>query len=148
MKDIYLSLKLFSSLFSASLLADQGSYFIGRYYGKSLINSFPSLKPRTERAFQLLRRYDNLFILSCRFIYGVRTISPFVIGASGVGVSRFIILNLIAAAIWSVSSCVTAYYFAYIIMDKVSLFPKIMLGTVLLGGAIWYGIHKWKNRNS
>ncbi len=143
----YLSLpKIILVSFLGTLLADQGCYFIGHYYGNSLIDKFPSLRPRADRAFQLLKRYDNFFILSCRFVYGIRTISPFVIGASGVGIKRFMILNFIAALVWSVSSCVAAYYFAYLIMDKMSLFPKIILAVLLIGGGIWYAFHKWCNR--
>lgn len=144
----YLSLsKIIIASFLGTLIADQGCYFIGRYYGNALIDKFPSQRPRVDRAFELLRRYDNLFILTCRFIYGIRTISPFVVGASGVEVKRFIILNLIAAFIWSVTSCVGAYYFAYIIMEHIHFFPKITLGLLLFAGGAWYGFHKWRNRN-
>lgn len=145
----YLSLpKIILVSFLGSLLADQTSYFVGRYYGNVLIARFPSLKPRIDKAFYFLKRYDNLFILSCRFIYGVRTISPFVIGASGIGVFRFIILNFIAALIWSILSCVIAYYFAYLVMDKILLIPKILFAFVLCGLVVGYGIYRWRNRIS
>jgi membrane protein DedA with SNARE-associated domain len=145
----YLSLpKIILVAFLGSLLADQTSYFVGRYYGNLLIARFPSLRSRFDKAFYFLRRYDNFFILSCRFIYGVRTLSPFVIGASGVGIFRFIILNFIAALIWSVLSCVIAYYFAYLVIDKFLLFPKILLVFILCGTAIGYGVYLWRNRRS
>lgn len=144
----YLSLpKIILVSFFGTLFADQALYFVGRRYGNPFIDRFPSFRPRTEKAFQLLRRYDNVFILSFRFIYGIRIISPVVIGASGVGVKRFMFLNLIAAIIWSVGSCVTAYFFAHLIIEYIHLMPKIILGVVLLGGGIWYGIYKWKKRN-
>jgi len=133
--------------FMGTLFADQILYFVGRLYGNPFIERFPSFRPRAERAFQLLRRYDNIFILIFRFIYGIRIISPVVIGASGVGVKRFLILNFIAAIIWSVGSCVTAYYFAHLIMEELHLISKIILGLLIIGGGIWYGIRKWRKRN-
>lgn len=143
----YLSLsKIIIISFCGTLFADQALYFVGRHFGNSVIDKFPSLKPRAERAFQLLKRYDNIFILSFRFIYGIRIISPVIIGTSGVAVKRFIILNFIAALIWSVSSCVGAYYLAHLIMDKMHLLPKIILGVVLVGGGIWFIIYKWRKR--
>lgn len=143
----YLSLpKIILVAFIGTLFADQALYFVGRHYGTRFIDRFPSFKPRAERAFQLLRRYDNIFILSFRFIYGIRIISPVVIGASGVGIQRFIILNFIAAIIWSVGSCVAAYYFAHLIMDEMHLIPKIILGLVIIGGGIWYGIYRWRKK--
>jgi membrane protein DedA with SNARE-associated domain len=141
----YLSLpKIIIVSFIGTLFADQALYFVGRRYGNPFIERFPSFRPRAEKAFRLLRRYDNIFILSFRFIYGIRIISPVVIGASGVGVGRFIILNFIAAIIWSVSSCVVAYYFAHLIMEELHLFPKIILGVVIVGIGIWYALHKWR----
>jgi len=144
----YLSLpKIILVSFVGTLLADQILYFVGRHYGNPFIERFPSMRPRSERAFQLLRRYDNIFILSFRFIYGIRIISPVMIGASGVGVKRFMLLNLLAAVIWSVTSCVVAYYFAHLIMDELHLIPKIILGLVVVGGSIWYGIYLWRKRS-
>lgn len=143
----YLSLpKIIIVSFIGTLFADQALYFVGRSYGNPFIERFPSFRPRTEKAFQLLRRYDNIFILSFRFIYGIRIISPVVIGASGIGVTRFMILNFFAAIIWSVGSCVAAYYFAHLIMDYLLLMPKLILGVVASGGAIWYGVYKWRKR--
>jgi membrane protein DedA with SNARE-associated domain len=145
----YLSLpKLIVVSFLGTLFADQALYHVGRHYGNAVIDRFPSLKPRAEKAFRLLKRYDNIFILSFRFIWGIRVISPIIIGTSGVSVKRFMILNFIAAIIWSVGSCVTAYYFAYLILDKINLIPKIILGIVLIGGAIGYGIYRWRNRQT
>lgn len=134
--------------FLGTLVADQTLYFIGHYYGNAVINRFPSLKPRAERAFSLLKRYDNIFILSFRFIYGIRIISPIIIGASGITIKRFMVLNFVAAVIWSVTSCVAAYYLAHLLLGHMHLVPRIILGIVLIGGSLWYGIYKWKMRGS
>lgn len=143
----YLSLpKIILVSFIGTLLADQILYFVGRRYGNPFIDRFPSFRPRAERAFRLLRRYDNIFILSFRFIYGIRIISPVVIGTSGVSVKRFMFLNFIAAIIWSVVSCVAAYFFAHILIEYIHYLPKIILGLVIIGGGIWYGLHYWRNR--
>ncbi len=143
----YLSLpKVIIISFIGTLFADQTLYHIGHHYGNHVFDKFPSLKSKADRAFQLLRRYDTAFILSFRFIYGIRTISPIIIGSSGVTFKRFTILNLLAALIWSVGSCVTAYYFAYLIMDKLHLIPKIILGLVLVGGGGGYLIFRWRKK--
>jgi membrane protein DedA with SNARE-associated domain len=143
----YLSLsKIILVSFVGTLFADQGLYFVGRCYGNHFLEKFPSLKPRSIKAFDLLKRYDGLFILSFRFIYGIRIISPVVVGASGCAIKRFMILNFIAAATWSVLSCVGAYYFAHLIMDELHLLPKIMLGLALLGGGIWYIMYRRRSK--
>lgn len=106
----YLSLpKIMLVAFTGTLLAEQVCYFIGRYYGAALFDKYPKFKPQADKAFVLLKKWDIWFILSCRFIYGIRTISPFVIGASGISPDRFIPLNVIAALIWTLISCIGGY---------------------------------------
>lgn len=138
--------KLILVSFLGTFVSDQAFYYVGRHYGNHVIDRFPSLRPRADKAFGLLKRYDVIFILSFRFIYGIRTISPLIIGSSGVGIKKFTILNFIAAIIWSVGSCLAAYYFADLIMDKMDLIPKITLGFVLIGGILAYLIIKWRKR--
>lgn len=143
----YLSIyKVTLIAFVGTLVADQGLYFVGHYYGKAFLEKFPSTQAKAERAFRLLHRYNNLFILSFRFIYGIRILSPLVIGASGIPIKRFVILNFIAAVIWSVSSCVAAYYLAQLLIDYWHLASKIILGLVIFGLGVVYGIHLWKKR--
>jgi len=145
----YLSIyKVTLIAFLGTLVADQGLYFVGHYYGRAFLDKFPSQQERIAKAFRLLHRYDNLFILTFRFIYGIRILSPLVIGASGIPVKRFVILNFFAAVIWSVLSCAGAFYFAHLIMDELHLLPKIILGATMFGAGMIYGIYWWRKRRS
>lgn len=81
---------------------DQCYFWIGRTVGAQLLARRPRWRARVDRVMGILRRYDIGFILTFRFIYGVRNFSSFAIGVSGVGWLRFLILNLIAAFIWAV----------------------------------------------
>jgi membrane protein DedA with SNARE-associated domain len=121
----YLSLPLLILVsFAGSLFADQLLFFIGRHYGPAFIERRPRLKERSQRAFYHLRKHSTLFILSFRFIYGIRTLSPIVIGASGVAIRRFVILNFIAAAIWAIISCCVGYVLGYFFADNITYFLK------------------------
>ena len=42
-------------------------------------------------------------ILGFRFVYGLRTVTPFVLGAAGTRPGRFLALNALGAAAWSVA---------------------------------------------
>ena len=84
-------------------------FYVGRYYGTALIQKFHRLHAPANRAFKLLHRWDIWFILSFRFIWGIRTISPIVIGSSGITPQRFTPLNLAAALVWTLISCIGGY---------------------------------------
>ncbi|WP_205762441.1 DedA family protein [Magnetospirillum aberrantis] len=110
--------------FAGSFCGDQLYYLIGRRYGAPLLNRWPTLGHKIEWAFQLVKDHPTLFILSFRFIYGIRNIAPFVIGISGVPRLRYMVLNFIAAMVW-------AHSFAW--------------GGYWLGKALehWLGENKW-----
>lgn len=117
----YLSLpKIMITAFLGTLFADQILYQVGRHYGPGLIDRHPKLHGPAKKAFTLLHRWELLFILSFRFIYGIRTISPIVIGASGIPPRRFIPLNFLSAVIWTLVSCIGGYLLGDII-EEVSL---------------------------
>jgi membrane protein DedA with SNARE-associated domain len=87
--------------FVGTWIGDSVYFFIGRRWGTKLLEKHPKWRPGAERALRLLRRHHTVFILCFRFIYGIRTVSPFAIGMSGVAPMRFILLNMCASAIWA-----------------------------------------------
>lgn len=103
--------------FGGSVLADQLIFFAGHHYGPGVINKHPRFKKRADRAFALLHKYNVWFIMGFRFIYGIRTISPFIIGASGISIKRFMILNIISGAFWAIISCGAGYLLGYFFAD-------------------------------
>jgi membrane protein DedA with SNARE-associated domain len=114
----YLSLiKIMIIAFCGTLFADQALYYLGRYYGQALIQKFHRLHAPANRAFKLLHSWDIWFILSFRFIWGIRTISPIVIGSSGISPQRYTPLNLAAAIAWTLISCIGGYMVSGIIED-------------------------------
>ncbi|MGH8353172.1 MAG: DedA family protein [Pseudomonas sp.] len=82
-------------------LGDQVCFFIGRRYGGALLSRFPQLNPGAQRVNRLLLRYHAGVIVGVRFMYGLRIVGPIAIGMSEVPAWRFILFNLIGAAIWA-----------------------------------------------
>jgi membrane protein DedA with SNARE-associated domain len=98
----YLDLwKVILVAFVASFLGDQYYFFLGQRYGDRILARFPSWKPRAKKVLALLRKYDTALVLGIRFLYGLRTVGPIVIGMSHVPLFRLVTLNAIGAAIWA-----------------------------------------------
>lgn len=114
--------KVGSIAFCVTLLVDQGLYFIGHYLykhpGRPLSERYPRLYKKSKKAVILLKKYDIWFILMFRFVYGVRTISPIVIGLCGSPARRFVPLNVVAALLWTVVSCFLGYSLGDFLFDE------------------------------
>lgn len=89
---------------------DQLFYYLGRFYGTTFLATRPKLAIKAERGFELLRKGEVIFILSYRFIYGVRNVSPFIVGVSGIQPLRFLLLNLIASSVWALTFVMGGYF--------------------------------------
>jgi len=84
-----------------SFAGDQCYFWIGRRYGLRLLSQRPRWRQQVDAALGWVKRYDKWFILSFRFIYGVRNFSSFALGISGIGWRRFLSLNFLAAFLWA-----------------------------------------------
>lgn len=110
--------------FCTTTLVDQVLFFVGRAYGPDLFTRYPKFKKPSDKAFELLHRFDIWFILSFRFIYGLRTISSVVIGAAHVSPARFIPLNILSAVIWTAISCYGGYFLGDVMFSMFQSFER------------------------
>lgn len=92
-----------------SFAGDQFYFFIGRKWGIKLLARFPRYRAPVDTALGFLRTHNVWFILSFRFIYGIRNVSSFAIGMSGLAWRRFLILNFLAAGVWAVTFAGAGY---------------------------------------
>ncbi|MBM3116987.1 DedA family protein [Jeongeupia naejangsanensis] len=98
----YLSLPLvLLTALCGGTLGDQVFFLLGHRFGPQLIARFPRWQPAAERVSALLRRYHSGLIIGIRFMYGLRIVGPIMIGSSGIPIRRFVVLNLLGAALWA-----------------------------------------------
>ena len=74
---------------------------MGRLLGRPWLARRPKWHDRARRVYRLLDAHDAAFILSFRFLYGLRSVAPFVVGASAIGQWRFMALNFTGAFLWT-----------------------------------------------
>lgn len=89
--------------FVGSVAGDQLWYWVGRRLGPRALASRPGWAERARRVERRIGRFGDAFVVGLRFLYGLRTISPVVLGASGYPPLRFAILDGIGAAAWAVA---------------------------------------------
>ncbi|WP_370152764.1 DedA family protein [Ferrovibrio sp.] len=137
---------LIAAAWLGSFCGDQLYFLIGRKYGHRLLKRFPKLQGGVNVALDMLHKYHVGFILSFRFIYGVRNFSSLAMGMSMISWPRFAVLNFIAAGLWANSFVWTGYLlgvaFEAVLGDIAKDFGLVMLGVFALVGIILFFVHR------
>ncbi len=82
-------------------LGDIAYFTLGRHYGAELLKRYPKFEPVAGKVQALIERHPELTVFGIRFLYGLRTVGPAVIGTSAIGWPRFLLLNALGALTWS-----------------------------------------------
>lgn len=126
--------------FAGSFLADQLLFHLGRRYREHRYVRRIREKPAFEKALSAIDRYPHGFILSLRFLYGLRTVGPVALGVSQVPPLRFLVLNAIAAAIWAACFSLLGYAFGQTIESLLGRLHGVETKLAIaaaIGVAIW-----------
>jgi membrane protein DedA with SNARE-associated domain len=91
-----------------------------------------------------------LFILGFRFVYGIRTVSPFAIGMSDVPAGRYMVLNLVGAAIWAAAIAYLGYSLgeaAEVLLGQVRRYELGIFAAIAALGVILWGTRLSRRRH-
>jgi membrane protein DedA with SNARE-associated domain len=105
-------------LWQAFLAAALGA-FVGDTFFFILGRSFadhPSVlklkaRPGFNHAYRLVSSHPNIFVLSNRYIYGLRLVGGIAAGFASITVTRFVTLNAISSMVWAALFCTIGYVF-------------------------------------
>ncbi len=135
--------------FCGAFCADQFWFQVGKRKGKRFFEKRPQWKPRIGKVRRFLVGYQVVAVLSYRFIYGMRTITPIVIGASDFSTRRFVFLNFCSTLLWAAAVASAGYFFGNVIEAVLRDFQRyelaIMLVVAAVGGGIWFYRYRLKN---
>jgi len=127
--------------FAGSLLGDQLWFFVGRRYGRAFIIKRPPLRVHMQRVEGWLARFGVWFVLGFRFVYGVRTVSPIVLGASGYPASHFAALNVAGALLWAfafVGAGLGLGAGLHALLGRVTRLEEVLGGALALSLMLWW----------
>jgi membrane protein DedA with SNARE-associated domain len=135
-----------------SFAGDQMWFWIGRRYGVALLEKRPKWRGGVDGALEMLKRYDTWFILSFRFIYGVRNFASFAMGMARIDPLRFAALNFAAAFVWAASFSGFGYVFGHALQamlgDFVQYFLYVMLGVFVFSSGIVFLVHRHQSKKA
>ncbi|MGB4342149.1 MAG: DedA family protein [Moraxellaceae bacterium] len=138
-------------LFVAAALGDTVNYHIGHYIGPKVFeheNRFIKREYLLQtRAF--FERHGGKTIIIARFMPIIRTFAPFVAGVGAMQYRRFLLFNLVGAALWVVSFVVLGYYFGNlpVVKENFTLVIFAIIGISVMPGVIAWARHKLDARS-
>lgn len=132
---------LFLFLALAAIIGDTLNYWIGHFIGpkvfhKEKVRFFK--KEYLERTHKFFEKYGGKTIIIARFIPIIRTFAPFVAGIGGMTYSKFIIYNVLGAALWVALLVYSGFYFGNveIVKNNFSLVIAAIIVISILPGLI------------
>lgn len=135
--------------FLGTLAGDQLFYCFGRRKGAAFLDRRAVWRPKLARIQGMLRDHQLAVILGFRFLYGLRTVAPFLIGTSGVRPARFVLLNVIGAAAWSAIVGCLGYSLGLTVelfLAEAKRYETAVLGAIAGAGAAAWLVHFYRER--
>jgi membrane protein DedA with SNARE-associated domain len=132
----YLDLKrvMFFS-FLGTFAGDCSFFFLGKWFGKSVIERYAFLRGRATLANNIIHQYRHLILFMMRFLAGFRSIILLLLGCANVGSTRFLLVDFVSSAVWSVLVSLVGFTFAnvvYIFVNDIKGYEKIVIPLVVV----------------
>ncbi|MCO5066086.1 MAG: DedA family protein [Rhizobiaceae bacterium] len=102
---------VFLAVFLGSFLGDGMFFLAGRHFTDHPIVVRLRHKRGFSHAYRLVNRHPNIFVLTNRFIYGLRLVGGIAAGMANIAAPRFLILNALSSLIWSSVFIGLGYFF-------------------------------------
>lgn len=127
---------------AGSFSGDQLWYYVGRHWGPKIIARRISWQEGAQKVYKHLDRHQYWLILTFRFYYGLRNVTPFVVGSAHIPRLRFFSLNLIGAIVWAITFTYIGYGLgeaaSQLFIDDFKRYGLYFLGVLLLiGFSVW-----------
>jgi len=139
------------SAFCGSLLGDQLLFQVGRFRGHVLLQRFPAWKRRSDAVLQKLEKHRLPITLGFRFVYGMRTVTPFVLGMTRAPFLEFLLLNTLSAAAWAALIGSLGFIFGHgleLILGDIRHYEMAIFAFVIIVGVgIWLVQRLRRNRH-
>jgi membrane protein DedA with SNARE-associated domain len=133
--------------FLGTFAGDQTFFYLGRYKGIAFLEKRPLWHSKTDKVFDMLARHQIKVVLGFRFLYGVRNVTPFVIGASRMNPLKFFVLNFLWELLWAVVVAYLGFQFGHLaerFMGQIQKYEMYILGVLVAVGLFlfWRSTHK------
>jgi membrane protein DedA with SNARE-associated domain len=131
--------------FLGTFAGDCTFFFLGKVFGRNIIDRHESLRSKIPLANGIIKRYGNFIIFLGRFFVGVRGIMLLLLGCTDIKKRTFFLYSIISAALWSIVVSSTGYLFAnvvYIFVHDIKRYEKFIIPAIVIIIAIFIFVYR------
>ena len=125
--------------FLGSFAGNQTFFYIGRMNGDRILEKRPHWKAKSAKVFALMEKNQTWLILGFSFMYGVRSVTPFLLGAAKVSPPKFFVLNMIGVMVWAITVGCLGFFFGYAIEAVMGDIKRYEMGFFVVLAAVGLG---------
>lgn len=108
---VFILLQAFLAAALGAFVGDTFFFTLGRSFADHPYVLKLKARPGFNHAYRMVSSHPNIFVLSNRYIYGLRLVGGIAAGFASITVRRFVILNAISSLAWAALFCTIGYVF-------------------------------------
>jgi len=121
--------------FLGTFAGDCTFFFLGKVFGRNIIDRYEFLRSKIPLANGIMRRYGNFIIFLVRFFVGVRGIILLLLGCTDIKKRTFFLYSTISSALWSIVVSAIGFLFAnivYIFVHDIEKYEMFIVPAVII----------------
>ncbi len=96
----------------SNFIGDNVLFYLARTNKKEALKYFKKHKRKIAWTNLLMRKYGWLTVFLQKYVYGVKTLVPIIMGMSRYDIKKFILLNIPASILWGLVVGLISFYFS------------------------------------
>jgi membrane protein DedA with SNARE-associated domain len=131
--------------------SDTLCFFLGRLAGRRVERWFPRLHARLDRVFRLIERHEEKLIVYFQFFPGLCTVTPLAFGLTRISAARFMALDLLGNAFWTLVFSLGGYGFGAAfahLVDEAHRWQWLACGVLAVAGLAGWGLLRLRGRRA
>jgi len=124
----------------ANIIGDQFLFLIARNNKQKAQDMIKKYQNQVDMAHNMMAKYGWVAIIIQKYIYGIKTIIPLVIGLTTYQNNKFLFFNILGAIIWGLVVGLSAYFLGDIVLsflEEYKNYGVIFLLLIVVSIVIW-----------
>ena len=127
-----------------TVISDQFCFYAGRLMGGTVLRRFPGVQKRFHSVRTRVENHQTALIFSFQYFPGLSMIVPFTLGMTQLLALRFLVLDVLSAALWAATLLLGGYLFGMSIQPLLEAFQEYSGWLLAALACLILGVFHWR----